>query len=124
MVRNDIEGQCPINRPGHLGARTRKVKKLTAKSDWFKQKAKPNQETDVQGHSQKKGKGKRSTQPPETILIIPHTPNSDLKKILQKVDDQVMANTEFGRVKVIERLGSTLLQSLGNPAPWRVGHCG
>ena len=57
-------------------------------------------------------------------MFVPHTPNSDLKKILQKVDDQVMVNTEFGRVKVVERLGSTLLQSIGNPAPWRVDHCG
>ena len=57
------------------------------------------------------------------MLFAPHTPNSELKKILQEVDSKVMGNSSYGRVKVVEKLGNSLINSLGNQAPWRREHC-
>ena len=47
-----------------------------------------------------------------------------LRKSMQEIDRQVMGNQEYGKVKVMERLGNSLIKSLGNQAPWRTDHCG
>ena len=36
MVRADLKGEIPMNRPHHYEARRRRQKKLRAKSNWFK----------------------------------------------------------------------------------------
>ena len=40
------------------------------------------------------------------------------------MDDQVNGNMKYGRVRVVEKLGMSLINSLGNQAPWRGDHCG
>ena len=107
-----------------MGAKSRRIKKMTAKSTWFTSKPKSGQDKDPMPNTRPKKTSQRAKQPPESILFVPHTPNSELRKILQQVDDKVMNRMEFGKVKVVERLGLTLLKSLGNPAPWRSDHCG
>ena len=40
-----------------------------------------------------------------------------MKKSIQAIDDLVMGNQKAGKVKVVETLGNSLLNSLGNQAP-------
>ena len=56
-------------------------------------------------------------------MFVPHTPNSELKKILQEVDSKVMGSSPYGKVKVVEKQGNSLINSLENQAPWRKDHC-
>ena len=67
--------------------------------------------------------GKREPQnmsdvPPETVLFIPFTPNSELKRSVQQAENE-MARSAYGRVKVVETLGPKMNNSLSNTAPWR-----
>ena len=61
--------------------------------------------------------------PPESVLFVPYTPNSGLKKELQMTEKQFNKNG-FGKVKVVETLGPKLNNQLSNTAPWSKEHCG
>ena len=61
---------------------------------------------------------------PETILFVPHTPNSELRKAPQKSDSKVNGRNKFTTVKMVETLGTKLNNSISNTAPWRSSHCG
>ena len=39
MIELELKGETPVNRPAHLGAKSRRVKKILAKSSWFKKKS-------------------------------------------------------------------------------------
>ena len=106
----------------------RRYKKITAKARWFKRKGQQEKSDDmsVKVKAEWKPMGEKSPTdvPPETVIFVPHTPGGELKKTIQDIDDQVMGGQKFGRVKVIEKLGTSLIDSLGNQAPWRSSHCG
>ena len=101
---------------------------MTAKAMWFKKKKEEQVKynINIQVNAEVKPKGSKPTHkvPPETVLFAPHTPGGELKKILQDIDDQVMGSQRYGRVRVVEKLGSSLIEALGNQAPWRSGQCG
>ena len=73
--------------------------------------------------TERKDPGDLSEIPPETILFVPYTPNSELKRAIQKSENE-MAKSAFGRVKVVETLGPELNISLSNTALWRNENCG
>ena len=86
MVANKIAGISFINRPEHSGRKSRRVKKLTAKSSWFN---KPNNPLTVSTSSFKAKYRRQKTKPTnlsdiplESVLFVPFTPNSGLKKSL------------------------------------------
>ena len=83
--------------------KARVVNKLKTKSMWFISKHKNKQES----KSHKARKQARNS--PESVLFVPYTPNGEFRKIIQEVDDQIMEGRKSGRVKVVERLGSSLL---------------
>ena len=43
---------------------------------------------------------------------------------MQNVDEEVCGSRLTGRIRVVERMGKKLIDSLGNKAPWRAEHCG
>ena len=59
---------------------------------------------------------------PETVLFIPFTPESQLKHELQAIDKQIQGQVKHGSVKVVERQGPKVIESLGNKATWRTNH--
>ena len=59
----------------------------------------------------------------ESVLIVPHIPGRELRKVLQEVDSEVMGRQKFDRVKVVEMMGDSLISALGNKAPWRNEPC-
>ena len=60
----------------------------------------------------------------EGVLYVPYTPNGELRRTLQKTEDNLLKNSRVGRVRVIERLGGKLCDQLCNPTPWKNQHCG
>ena len=112
-----------------LGRKARKVKRLTSKGSWFKKKVSGTEMHKVRLSSRPKPKKKTqqstdcSTSQPETVLFIPNTPDSQLKKILQAAE-AILNKFSFGRVKVVETLGPKLNQQLSNTSPWKKDPCG
>ena len=126
MIKKELSGSQPINRPESFGRKKRLVKHLNGKSDWFKKKPK-----DEQFHTGYRSKGRPTRGPkpvkagaPESVLFIPHTLDSLLKKEMMEVDSFVMRFQRTGSVKVVETLGQKLNEGLVNPAPWGKQHCG
>ena len=59
----------------------------------------------------------------ESVLFVPHTPDSILKRGMMEVDNFVMGKKRTGRVKVVKTLGKKLTEAISNPAPWSKQHC-
>ena len=69
------------------------------------------------------------TQPPpwsriEGTLFIPHTPNGLLARELQTAEDNFAKVHGTARVKMIERGGVKIMDTLGKKDPWAPEHCG
>ena len=129
MVKGEVLGDTPINRPEASGRKRRLMKKLTEKSSWFRKKSKtPEDQAAPQPFEDpnlwKKRRKPRSTGAIESILFIPHTPNSILKRRMQDVEDKMTGKEKFGRVRMIETLGQKLNQTLSNNTPWKTQPCG
>ena len=60
---------------------------------------------------------------PETILFVPYTPNSALRKEIQEVENIINAGDRTSKVKVVERNGVSLENQLCNRTPWRQQEC-
>ena len=101
IVNLELDGIQPVNRSAHIGAKSRRVKKIMAKSSWFKKKKNQNQ-TQSNGHpSQKTARQTPDNGQPETILFVPFTRGSTLKKQMQKIDDQVQMGPNSERSKLL-----------------------
>ena len=125
MVKTEESGGRKVNRPRWEGATTRRYKKLGAKSNWFRKKGGGNNK-EITG-----GKGKKSHRKVgaednriETIMFVPHTPGGELVRRLQEADDKYSKDKGIGRVKFVERGGTTLKQVLCRPNPWATEGCG
>ena len=138
QVKKEMEGGTSINRPERIGRKSRQLKKLIGKSTWFFKAKQDIADTDAHppttsADNRHQINADRSCPPPpicksqpkpETVLFVPYTPGGELRKILQKVDSDVMGRQKYGRVKVVERLGDNLVTALTNKAPWRSESCG
>ena len=122
MVENEVDGKCPINRPEAVGKLGRRVKTLIGKSSWFTNKSQSEKQKDTTGSKSKPMKKGEPPEPPETILYVPFTPGSVLKKEIQSLED-TLNTSKFGRVRVLERLGRSVIETIGNKAPWRSEPC-
>ena len=94
MIKAEINGTCPINRPEAIGKTSRRVKALVVKSRWFSKTKPANNDQNLKSDQKaRKGKAKFKThephEPPETILYVPHTKDSLLKKQRQPEQQQV-----------------------------------
>ena len=54
----------------------------------------------------------------ESVLFIPFTPNSELKKQLTEVERTIHGHRKTGMVRIIERSGPKMAQILYNKQPW------
>ena len=72
-----------------------------------------------EGSSQEKpGNKKAKTIVVETVAFIPYTPDSVLKLLLQKVDDDLSATFNRPKVRFVERGGNQIVKDVGRPNPW------
>ena len=86
MVKNELLGICPINRPEATGKNTRRLKKLVGNSTWFSKNNGNAKHTDPKTKSQKqKHWNTKQEEPPKNPLKqlstspIPKTQNSKSK---------------------------------------------
>ena len=141
MVKEEEAGGRKVNRPRWEGAGARRIKKLGGKSNWFKKKNKQiavNISTvgdrlglrpecgnrNARKTTKKSGKERITTQEIETVMFVPQTPGGELAKLLQEADDKFTAGKGVGKIKMIERGGSTLKQLLCRSNPWATDGCG
>ena len=55
---------------------------------------------------------------------MPYTKGSSLKRCLQEAEDKALGNRLSGRIRVLERLGRTVKETITNPTPWKSDPCG
>ena len=60
----------------------------------------------------------------ESILYVPFTPFSALKRRVQEIEKVWEPNKTNGKVRILERLGPNIRALLTNPHPWSGEHCG
>ena len=118
----EIEGKGHINRPQHTTQLKRRAQKLEGAMNWFREAPKT-QQREKQHQYNRKNPLKWVQQPTESILFIPYTPQSALKKILQQLEKQVTGNKRTGKVRIVERAGPTIADILCNKAPWTSEWC-
>ena len=118
MWNLEIRGQGYVNRPGKATATKRRAKKL-GQHNWFKSTGQRSNSNNV-----RPSKGKKTTQTQiEGILFCPYTPNSALKKELNKVEEFMNGNRKTGRIRIVERAGPKMGQLLTNKNPWKKEWC-
>ena len=100
MVENQINGISPINRSDAISKGTRRFKKLCGQTTWFKKVS--NKCGLIQPPHPTSGKRKfvneshdhtskrvKLNPGPESVLFVPFTPASELKKLVQQSEDIV-----------------------------------
>ena len=66
---------------------------------------------------------KRKIKEIEAVLFIPDTPESILKKLLQKAEDDAARLMNTPTVRVVERAGTKIIQEIGDNNPWKKEWC-
>ena len=121
MVEAEHKGEGQINRSDKSSRTVRRWTKLVGKTTWFKGK-----------RFKESGKGaptagnRRQNSNPEVegVIYVPYTQGSQLKRRLQEAEDKALGNKLTGRVRVLERMGTTVKDSIANPTPWKREPCG
>ena len=55
----------------------------------------------------------------EAVLFVPSTPNSTLRKMVQKAKDQAARMMNSPSIRVVERSGTKLIEEIGDNNPWK-----
>ena len=63
--------------------------------------------------------GKQGTVVVETVIFVPYTPQSALKKKLQEADDCLTSSLGRPRARFVEKAGGTIVTQVGRPNPWK-----
>ena len=95
---------------------------------WFK-KAREEEDREegvqgVRGSGEKKEEREEEESEFEAVLFIPHTPKEELRKNIQRREDQLSQALGVRRVKVVERGGISLEHILCDKNPWSKKWCG
>ena len=93
-------GGTPINRPDALGKKSRRLKALNGKRNWFQtknpqNKAGPKIRDKIQHRTNSKLTQVSSQNAPETFFFVLHTHNGILRKQIQEIDEQVQASSQY-----------------------------
>ena len=128
ILKGELEGKGRINRPESHGKTKRRVEKLVGKTNWFKEPKEKEEQGKTQGRKEakegkKKGKMTKKAKI-ESVLFVPYTKNSELKKMVQQAEDSLMKNRSHGRVIVMERVGQSIQNVLCNNKHWKNQECG
>ena len=122
MWSNQCSNQGYVNRPGKATQLKRRAQKLAGQSTWFKQTSgKSEPQNDQQKAINRHEKNQTSV---ERILFCPYTPNSALKKELQKIEDFMNGTQKTGKVRIVERAGPKMSTLLSNRTPRKKERCG
>ena len=122
MWESQVKGEGWVNRPEKSTRKARRHSKLMGKTNWFRTTKQPDDRSTTTGA--KKGKKSQKQAEVEGVIYVPYTPDSRLKRQIQKLEDAFQRGKSVGRMRVVERLGATLGELLCNPTPWTNSHCG
>ena len=112
-----------MHRLASEGYESRRRKKLLGKSNWFKKKNQKEKYTFPSKPEKKKFKPKSTEIETVTVMFVSQTPNGELAKKLQKVENEISRFTGE-RVRICERGGKTIREILHKSNPWSGGPCG
>ena len=136
-LREAEENGKPLHRHMDEGASQRFKSNISLKSTWFNKKSKKrelsendNNNVNTSPNEQRRPRRKPKATIPttsikqddrqvESVIFIPYTHKGELRKRLQKVDDQVTKLMGVGRSKYIEKAGLTLLDQLVEKNVWQ-----
>ena len=59
----------------------------------------------------------------EAVLFVPATPGSELRKLIQKAEDQASKLMNSPTVRVVERARTKIMQEVGDNNPWKKEWC-
>ena len=130
--RRCLELGRKLRRTAKESRSSRYLKKLTAKSNWFKQTkgaAKHNTNYNNIGGEQKGGAHRRRDGnpkeqiPKKTVIFVEQTPRGELASKLKELMSRIAPVLGFG-VKVVERAGSTLKSQFPLSTLWKGTKCG
>ena len=128
-LEKNNNGGTPIYRPGNFDWVRRSASKLLSKTTWFQYKNTDSSQQLTANHNSKPKSNSTQTaktaraereKQPETVLFIPHTPGSNLKK---QVQEKINRGKKYQNVRVVERQGPKVGSLIINPAPWRREAC-
>ena len=147
-IREASEEDKPLHRHKEDGARERFKRKVSLKSSWFnkrrnkpKNSAKAGNNNNNNNANRNKAKKRNNTpknffpnKPPaeqdsrevESVVFIPYTKGSSLRKQLQEEDDKVTKILGIPRTKYIEKAGNKISSQIIVKNPWVAikGGCG
>ena len=125
MWTAEVTGTGHVNRPSHVTFEKRRAARLVGSSTWFQKEKETNEESPKTWT--KRRRHKPATQPAakkiESILFVPYTPGSRLKKLLQEAEDRLSRGRSTCRVRFIERAGPKIADLLSNKHPWAKESC-
>ena len=119
ILHKDRNGEGPSNRKGKDTLKTRRLKQLVGVSEWFRvDKGEPDA-WDVMDPWVRRGKiglkrRKVDNRFVEAVQVIPHTPNSDLKNQITKIESSLKNVTRF---RFIEEMGRTVREMVVKKDP-------
>ena len=110
-------GETTRNRLGAKTAQQRRYKKLF-QHDWYKKRPKGDREKDVQGKDRKKGKKRANEdEKQETVMFIPYTQGSELKRKLQEMEESISMSNRW---RYMEEAGASIASKLVSQDPWKL----
>merc|ERR1711954_53024 len=121
----ECQGTGYINRPSHVTKTARRAMRLAGSQNWFKKKTQEQKNSNANpAPKTNKKPANNQVQPTESVLFLPYTPNSSLKKTIQEIEGKLVGRRPIGRVRIVERAGPTIFQRIGNKSPWTKDSCG
>merc|ERR1711954_257905 len=97
----------------------RRIKKLCGETSWFREEHDELQQSESQESQRHRRPQVRDIRREESILFIPLTQDSTLKKKLTELERNSTFRSKF---KYVETSGVSLIWALGNLDPWKE-HC-
>ena len=121
MWESEVNKTGHVNRPEATTKSKRRWARLCGKSTWFKTNRGEKEPTNQKTSKVKKSKIRAES---EGIGYVPFTKNSALKRQLQNQEDKHLKGLKSGRVRILERNGTSVGESISNPTPWKNQACG
>ena len=127
-LKKSKEEKKDLHRSAAGSLQSRIKKKLLGRQTWYLDKDKGNAklgQNSVKKPVKRKPKNKFKDSSPRTVtvLFVFQTPNGELAKRLQKVENDI-ARITGKRVKIVERSGTMLRRLLHKSNPWAGAKCG
>ena len=128
MWREEVAGKGRICRPGKATTTLRRWKKLAGARNWFQpggktEKGSTERKDRKERKDPKEKKKDKEPQRVESVLFVPYTRNSELKKEMQKMEDGTIRRELTGKIRVVERMGKNIKELVCRMSPWKKDKC-